>query len=298
MSKLEAISRYNIIINKLKRGAATFDEIKEKLKAEGELQERNFNISKRTFQRDVKEIFDLFKIEIVYDKSLRKYKAIPPNSEIIENRTLEVFDIFNALNISERISNYILFEDRKPQGTENFNLYLHAIKKRQCLRVKYQKFWDKKPTIREVMPYAVKEFKSRWYLVARDKKDDEIKTFGFDRILEVDLLREKFDNVEEELIQNKFRIFFGVITPDEEKPEEIILELGGFQGKYIETLPLHHSQKIIKKEKNLVQVSLFLVPTYDFVQELLSMQDKVRIIEPKSLQKTVKEIALNIAAQY
>lgn len=297
MSKQESYSRYNLIIKKLKN-PASFSEIKDYLNFEGELEERNYNISKRTFQRDVKAIFGLFKIEITYDKSLKKYKATSPNNEIVKNRMLEAFDTFNALNISERIGNHIIFENRKSQGTDNFNLFLHAIKNYQYLKVVHHKFGEESPTQRKLAPYAVKECKSRWYLVARDNKDGVIKTFGFDRIVGVDLLKEKFPKIEEDDIQEKFKHFFGVITPDGENPVEIILQFNSFQGKYIETLPLHHSQKVITKEENIVQIALLLVPTYDFIIELMSMGSTVKILQPKSLQQKIKKIALEIAAKY
>mgnify|MGYP006936233608 FL=1 len=49
MSKRESITRYSLIIKKLRRNPATFNEISEYLLLESELQEYNFNVSKRTF---------------------------------------------------------------------------------------------------------------------------------------------------------------------------------------------------------------------------------------------------------
>lgn len=299
MSKQETYARYNLIIRKLNIGPATFKEISNYLKLGGEIDERNYDISKRTFQRDVKEIFALFKIEIVYDNYLKKYKAIQPDNDIVDNRILEAFNTFNALNISERLSHHILFENRKPQGTDFFNLYLHAIKKNQCLQITHQKFWDEEATTRKVKPYAIKEFKFRWYLVAEEIGDEGIiKTFGFDRILNVDLLKENFAPIDQEIIANKFHNFFGVITPEKQKPVEIILEFSDFQAKYIKTLPLHHSQQIIKEDEVSTQIYLYLVPTYDFIQELLSMGNDVEVIKPEKLRFKLKETAKQIFEKY
>ncbi len=51
MSKRELITRYSLIIKKLRRNPATFNEISEYLLLESELQEYNFNVSKRTFKK-------------------------------------------------------------------------------------------------------------------------------------------------------------------------------------------------------------------------------------------------------
>lgn len=298
MSKLETIARYKLIVNKLRNRPSTFDEIAFYLENESEIQERNFTISKRTFQRDIKEIAAIFNIQIVFDKTLKKYSLEQTENEMMDDRMLEAFDTFNALSLSERLSDYIIFDNRKAQGTENFMLYLHAVKNHQYLKFEHQKFWEDKPTQRKVAPYAVKEFKSRWYLVAKDTKDNWIKTFGFDRITNIELCKERFESVDKNEIKAKFQNFYGVITPDDKQPEEIILEFDGEQIKYIASLKLHKSQRIEKVHDNLWRVYLFMVSAYDFEQELLSLGDTVYIVKPQWLQKKIKNLAEKIVDKY
>jgi hypothetical protein len=52
--------RYSLIIKKLRKRETTFKEISDYLAFESELQDYDFNVSKRTFQRDVKDIFSLY----------------------------------------------------------------------------------------------------------------------------------------------------------------------------------------------------------------------------------------------
>lgn len=56
MSKKESLIRYNLIIKKLRKFHATFEEIMAYLAFESALQEYDFNVSKRTFQRDLNDI--------------------------------------------------------------------------------------------------------------------------------------------------------------------------------------------------------------------------------------------------
>lgn len=98
------------------------------------------------------------------------------------------FDIFNALNISDRLSNYIHFEKRHPQGTENLYGLLHAIKNKVQITFSYQKFWEDEISQCIAEPYALKEFKNRWYVLANDLKDRKVKSFALDRLSEVEIV--------------------------------------------------------------------------------------------------------------
>ena len=141
MSKRESITRYSLIIKKLRKTPATFNEISDYLLLESELQEYNFNVSKRTFKRDIEDISSLYNIDIVYDFSRKVYYIDFDEQSEINERIFEAFDTFNALNISDRLSDYIHFEKRGPQGTENLFGLLHAIKNKVQICFSYQKFW-------------------------------------------------------------------------------------------------------------------------------------------------------------
>ncbi len=182
MSKREAISRYNLIINKLRKRPASFDEILDYLEQESDLQGYDFIVSKRTFQRDLDDIRSLYNIDIQYDRSLKKYKIEDEDSDA-SHRVLEAFDTFNALNVSDRISYFIHFEKRKSKGTEHLYGILHAIKNQVLIKFHHQKFWEDEITERTLEPYALKEARNRWYLVGKDLKDNKVKNFALDRIL-------------------------------------------------------------------------------------------------------------------
>jgi predicted DNA-binding transcriptional regulator YafY len=115
MSKRESITRYSLIIKKLRKCPSTFEEIADFLSLQSELEEYNFNISKRTFQRDLNDIREVYKIDIQFDKSQKHYFIEYDEHPEINERILEAFDTFNALNMSDRLSNDIHFEKRKPQ---------------------------------------------------------------------------------------------------------------------------------------------------------------------------------------
>ena len=115
MSKRESITRYSLIIKKLRKNPATFNEISEYLAFESDLQDYNFTVSKRTFKRDIEDISSLYNIDIVYDFSRKVYFIDFDEESEINERILEAFDTFNALNISDRLSDCLLYTSPSPR---------------------------------------------------------------------------------------------------------------------------------------------------------------------------------------
>jgi predicted DNA-binding transcriptional regulator YafY len=298
MSRRESISRYSIIIKKLRRAPATFNELASTLKLESEFQGYNFLVSKRTFQRDLAEISSIYNIDIKYDFSRKVYFIEADHQSEAWERIMEAFDTFNALNLTERLSDFIHFEKMRPGGADNLYGLLHAIKNRLTISFNYHKFTDDEITERMTEPYALKEFRNRWYLLANDLKDKVIKTFALDRITELKIGGKRFYLPEEFNVKNYYKSCFGIIRPDDELPQEVILSFDPFQGKYIKSLPLHESQEILHDNQDVLIIKITLYLTHDFIMELLSYGDNVKVISPEALINDLKAVYQNALNQY
>ena len=57
---------------------------------------------------------------------------------------------------------------------------------------------------------------------------------------------------------------------------------------YMNTLPLHDSQKMIEDCGEYADFELVLAPTYDFVMKVLQFGSMIEVISPASLRKTMK----------
>lgn len=298
MSKRESIARYNLIIKKLRKHPASFAEIADYLALESELQEYNFNVSKRTFQRDLDDIRSLYNIDIQFDFSRKVYFLDFDEQSDVNERILEAFDTFNALNLSDRLSNNIHFEKRRPQGTENLYGLLHAIKNQLQIKFTYQKFWEHELTKRNVEPYALKEFRNRWYVLSNDLKDNKVKSFALDRLSDLDITKKRFQFPDDFNVNKHYKYCFGIISPNRHKPEEIELSFDPFQGKYIKTLPLHESQQILIDNEEELRIKLTLFITHDFFMELLSYGENLRVIRPECLINDLKSTFKNVLKLY
>ena len=298
MSKREAISRYNLIIKKLRKCSASFSEIADYLSLESELLSYDFNVSKRTFQRDLEDIRSIYNIDIQYNFSRKVYFIDFEQQPEVNERILEAFDTFNALNITDRLSNRIHFEKRRPQGTENLYGLLHAIKNQVQINFTYKKYWEDELTERIVEPYALKEFKNRWYVLANDLKGNQVKSFALDRLTDLEITKRKFQFPNDFNINDHYKYCFGIISPNGHKPQEVILSFDPFQGKYIKSLPLHESQQILIDNEEELRIKLTLFVTHDFFMELLSYGENLKVIEPESLIKDIKNSMQATLKQY
>lgn len=283
MSMRESFLRYFHIINKLRKRPSSFVDIDNYLAHQSELQGCNFNVSKRQFQRDLANIASIFDIEITYDQKKLVYCINNDGLSEISQRRMEAFNTFNALKIDENISKSIHFEKRQPQGTENMFGLLHAIKNHLQIGFTYFKFWEDEPTERVAEPYALKEFKNRWYVLASDLKDNQIKSFALDRLSELEITKKHFTPPVDFDVTEHYKHCFGIISPTTNEPEEVILSFNQIQGKYIKSLPLHDSQEILIDTKEELRIKLQLFITFDFIMELLSFGGNVKVMEPQSL---------------
>lgn len=290
MTKKESISRYHLIIQKLRNFPADFDEILDFLKLQSDIHGYDFVISKRTFQRDLNDIRTLYNIDIQYDKTKRAYYIDQQEDSSYSERLMEAFDTFNLLNVSEDLTQYVHLEKRQPQGTEHLSVLLKAIKNRNLIQFSYEKFTEIQKDKREVAPLGLKEYRNRWYVLGRDMEDQQIKNFGFDRLQDLVVTKDKFEVDTKFDLTEYYKHSFGVNRPVSGKPIKIVLSFHPYQGKYIKTLPLHHSQEVLIDDEKELRISLYIYPTYDFWIEVQSMEDRVTVIEPADLKKMVDEL--------
>jgi WYL domain len=286
MSKLESFTRQRLIIAKLQKQACTFDAIDTYLQAKGEADDRKYDCDIRTFQRDVKEIAALFNIQIVYSKRDKVYTIQEDEMEEIGFRLLESYDIYKTINDFDKASKYVHFSTRKAIGTHHIYSILNAIQTKKMITFSHYNYWTSETSTFKIAPYALKEFNGRWYLIGLF--GEKILSFGLDRVVDLELNKTKFIYPKDFSIDSLYKNSFGIHATNDEKPEKISFITNINKGNYFKSMPLHHSQSIAEVSKNEIEISVFIAPTYDFMMELLSHGDAIRITAPKHYVKTIK----------
>lgn len=293
MAKRDQMLRLMHISNflKSKPNGANYEEISIHLEElhYKESYDNDLAFSEKTFKRDRDLLLELFGIEIKFKRRTMTYQIL--NDEFSEN-SQTIFDnllLVNAYKQTVDNSEIMIFEKRQASGLHNLEGIVYAIKNGKIISFKYTKHWEGIPNEKVAEPYALKEFRNRWYLLANEcqnGKDFFLKTFGLDRISDLGF-HDNFKRTDAD-IEKMFTNSFGIISTLDETPQEIILSFTAFQGKYVKSLPLHHSQEILIDNSEELRIKLTLVPTFDFKQEILSIGENVKIISPENFRNDFK----------
>jgi len=290
MSQKITTLRHFLIIKKMRTAKrATFAEIADYLERESVFHDYDFNISKRTFQRDLDEIESIYGVYIKYDFSGKFYFIEEEFEQEIGDRFFEAFDVYNALKVNEQNKQHIYLEKRQTKGTEHLYGLLHAIKNLLQIAFTYQKYYTDYPEQRTVHPLALKEYKNRWYLFAKDVYDNRVKVYALDRISHLEISKISFQKDADFNLGKIMKHSFGIVMPNSETPEKVVLSFTPLQGKYIQSLPLHDTQKILIDNNKELRICLNIYLTQDFKMEILSMGESVKVLKPEWFAEEVKE---------
>jgi len=134
--------------------------------------------------------------------------------------------------------------------------------------------------------------------MAKDSSDSNITSFTLVRLTNLEITNSNFEFPTGYSIEENYRYCFGIIHPNDEVPQDIILSFDPTQGKYVKTLPLHATQQILIDNDEELQIKLKLFVSYDLVMELLSFGDNMKVLKPKSLADEIKTAHKNAYKQY
>jgi predicted DNA-binding transcriptional regulator YafY len=163
----------------------------------------------------------------------------------------------------------------------------NAIIYEKVLELEYQKFDNQESKTFEFHPYYLKQYNNRWFIIGRFPKYDNLTHFALDRIVQFHEVNTKylptaidFDAYFEDVI--------GISKPKDAVVEKVILLATHSLKPYITTKPLHGSQKKITEDESGYLFSIEVFINFELENLLLSYGETLKIIEPKSLQETIK----------
>ena len=256
--------------------------------------------SRNTFLEYKKRAEDLFDIDIVCDRRTNKYYIKAPEllkADPLKRWLLSSMAAVACIDQCKTLSKRIMLE--QTYGGELFlPVVTEAMSADLCINILYQPFWYEKPYLLTVEPYFVRLFRQRWYLIGFSHKHNMMRTFAFDRIQNVNISDSKFVMPEGVNVDNYFSDSYGIMLQDNLKKETIRLKFMAEQGIYIETCPLHSSQRLVSKTDEYMIFELNLKPTFDFFQVLLSYGSDVEVISPQSLREQIIKSIQCLSAMY
>ena len=297
-SKVGYLQRYLFIIQRVRRKKyISMDELIDAVKKRIAFGD-SVGVSKSTIRRDLKEIRDKFYVEINYSKANNGYYISEDEGLADIEMMLEPLNLLSVLYLDKKLPDFVLTEKRQSRGMEHLPSLIHAIKNSLVTEFFYLKYDRSLQRTRRVEPYALKEFKGRWYLLAveidgRLEDKGNIKTWGLDRIRDLYVTGNRFWTKYNDDINKKFANAFGIYSDEDKEAEEVILSFTPTGGKYNESFPLHESQEILVANDEEHRIRLKVKITYDFVMELLSQSENMKVIAPVHLKDKLIDIHKN-----
>ncbi|MBT8232870.1 MAG: WYL domain-containing protein [Saprospiraceae bacterium] len=172
-----------------------------------------------------------------------------------------------------------------------------AIKKEKPLMMTYKPF-DREAFSGVISPYLLKEFDNRWYLYANFHSKNQLRTYGLERITRLNKSLQDYIPSEDFEPDTYFKDIVGVTLAQGQKTKKITFEVYGYTVQYIQTKPIHFSQKLISEEKRKSLFEVELIPNYELESLLLSYGENLKVIKPKNLANKLKARISKMNAMY
>ena len=174
-----------------------------------------------------------------------------------------------------------------------------AISQKQVIELHYHKFQESNNTLSlNVHPYLLKEYNRRWYLFAAAESDEKFLCFALDRINSITPVPSHHYLEYEGDINERFEDIIGV-TLNGGPVLQIVFWVSDKSKDYVETKPLHESQKHIKTEvveklRNEYPIltggkffQIDCIENYELIRELSSFGKELVVLQPSVIREKV-----------
>ncbi len=253
----------------------------------------NFNIEKIPLSpKDFADLYELLRL-------MKSHQRIPLTDElstIINQLSKAAKNKFNSND-----NRLLVAFDQIPDapGHQWMHSLYQMIQKKATIWVSYQSFTKKKPKRLTISPYLLKEYNKRWFLIGYNHKTKEVYTLPLDRILDLDAdLLTTFYLYPPFHPQNWYKNIVGVTREQGKEAVLIRIKASPLRAAYLNTKPLHHSQKEVFRTDTEVHFTLFLIPNYELQSQFLAMADEIEVLEPLSLRKKIACKLASATQQY
>lgn len=246
----------------------------------------------RTFHEHRKGIKELFGVDIVCDKS-NGNKYYVKNPEVLSNNHLAKW-LLDAYSVPEGFATYTRMQDRVlleeiPGGKTFVDPILDALQRDVVINIDYQGY-EGPHEIYNVSPYALKAYNRRWYLLGYIEEKQSVRTLALDRIIDLKLTNKTFDRPKDFDVREYFANTIGIFVNENLPVETVRIRAYGVQMEYLRALPLHKSQEEVKtKGGEYAEFQYRLCVTPELISALLSMGEKVEVLEPERVREEIKE---------
>ena len=217
---------------------------------------------------------------------LNRFKGMPQFEWISElNARFESTFMINA-----QTSPVIGFDENQYiKGQEYFSTIFEAITKRTVLKIQYKDFKSLEPYNFIIHPYYLKEYNNRWFLFGLNDERQELTNIALDRIQSLEAFKKDFQENTQYDFNEYFDDIIGVSLTKNREPEKVELFITNGLYPYIETKPLHGSQRVVSRNDNGVIIQIEVIVNHELEQLIMSYGESMKVMKPFILESKIKE---------
>lgn len=169
------------------------------------------------------------------------------------------------------------------KGYKHITLLFNAIINKSVITVKYEPFNTPEYKV-TFHPYFLKQYNNRWFVFGYNEfNQNQHCNLALDRINgEIEKTNEKYREDTTDWVEF-FDDIIGVSKDPNRKVEEVKLVFSKEQAPYIDTKPLHWSQKTKFLDDGSLEVRIKVMLNYELEMRILSFGEKVKVISPEIL---------------
>lgn len=189
-----------------------------------------------------------------------------------------------------------LESNERLQGLEYLEALFQAVRQEKVVRLAYQSFRAKAPSLVDVNPLLLREFNNRWFLIGTKEREHRIMSFALDRIQSVTYPDLPFYPQPGFVPEEYYRDVVGV-TVNNRRTSRIRLSIDKRNAPYVLTKPLHASQQTVEQlADGSVIVEIQVVPNFELERLLLGFGPGLEVLSPPKLRKRIAHL-LSLATE-
>lgn len=171
------------------------------------------------------------------------------------------------------------------KGIDYLDVIYHAITDKQVLSMKYRSFKARSASTFIFYPYLLKEYRNRWFVFGVRKGVQGIVNLALDRIHRLEIAAG--EPYRENTVFDPTTFFddlVGVTKNIGLKAEVVRFWVNARNAPYVETKPLHKSQRIVERQEGgSVVFEMKVVINQELQREIFGFADGIKVLSPPSL---------------
>jgi predicted DNA-binding transcriptional regulator YafY len=181
-----------------------------------------------------------------------------------------------------------LEKNEELKGLEHLDILYKAVTQQLPVHVEYQSFKAQKANQFIFHPCLLKEYRNRWFVLGLQGNESTLKTLALDRINTLQpataipfRTMPGFDG------DAYFEDIIGVTKNIGDTAMDVTLLIDHRNAPYIETKPLHPTQKVLKRGNEGIVIQIHVRPNYELEREIIGFGETMEVLSPPSLRARI-----------